>query len=156
MSKNLGVLKKETVCNSGGNSMDTRTCVLKWRGSTYGSDRSVPDVSDADLSHRAAEPQVTTLCNWSHFCGSPYPACRNHTPLLSQTSKKKRVYGSNCPLSFPVFTDLLSQYLKYKHYMVWSQYILHWCVELMCSLPSYPANQNVILSEISPWIHSYI
>ncbi|GAA0653607.1 hypothetical protein GCM10008902_18630 [[Clostridium] innocuum] len=29
MSKNLGVLKKETVCNSGGNSMDTRICVLK-------------------------------------------------------------------------------------------------------------------------------
>ncbi len=29
--------------------MDTRTCVLKGRGSTYGSDRSVPDVSDADL-----------------------------------------------------------------------------------------------------------
>ena len=33
------------------------------RGRTYGSDYSVPDVSDADLSHRAAEPQVTTLCN---------------------------------------------------------------------------------------------
>ena len=48
MSKNLGVLKKETVCNSGGNSMDTKTCVL-----------SVPDVSEADLYDRTAEPPVT-------------------------------------------------------------------------------------------------
>ena len=42
--------------------MGMRFCVLK-KGRTYESDYSVPDVSDADLSHRAAEPQVTRLYN---------------------------------------------------------------------------------------------
>ena len=121
MSKNLGVLKKETVCNSGGNSMDTRICVLKWRGSTYGSDRSVPDVSDAELYDRTAEPPVTQWSKWSISVAVLILHVEIlHTPSVSDLCKKRECLLAGYTL-FSAFKGFLSQYLKYRKKWVKSQ-----------------------------------
>ena len=121
MSKNLGVLKKETVCNSGGNSMDTRICVLKWRGSTYGSDRSVPDVSDADLYDRTADSPVTQRSKWSISVAVLILHVEIlHTPSVSDLCKKRECLLGGDTL-FSAFTGFLSQYLKYRKKWVKSQ-----------------------------------
>ena len=121
MSKNLGVLKKETVCNSGGNSMDTRTCVLKWRGSTYGSDRSVPDVSDAELYDRTAEPPVTQWSKWSISVAVLILHVEIlHTPSVSDLCKKRECLLAGDTL-FSALKGFLSQFLKYRKKWVKSQ-----------------------------------